>query len=159
MQSKPASFRLPPWVVILVGTALVTWVTFGRFLFDKNGPFTIVYVLLIAIPVFLLHLLIAHNLTLVYRSGYTVRRATVGSLLMAWLCFSLLGFVIPDRPVDSLETILSGASEPLLGLAIGIANPLGIIGIALTVTAFLFSRTDAVGGKPTEDDLLDAAGY
>lgn len=159
MQSKPAPFRLPPWVVTLVGTALVSWVTFGRFFFDKNGPFTIVYVVLIAIPVFLLHLLITHNFMTVYRLGHRVRRATVATLFTAWLCFALLGFVIPDRPVDSLETILTGATEPMLGLAIGIANPLGIIGIALTVTAFLFSRTDASGGKPTEDELLDAAGY
>ncbi len=159
MQSKPASFRFPAWAVVLIGTVLISWVTFGRFLFDKNGPVTIVYVLLIAIPVFLLHLLIAHNLTIVHRLGHSVRRASVTTLSTAWLCFALLGFVIPDRPVDSLETILSGSSEPLLGLAIGIANPLGIIGIALTVTAFLFSRTDAAGGKPTEDELLDAAGY
>lgn len=159
MQAKPAPFQLPAMLVVFMGTLVSLWVAVGRALFDKMGSLTVVYVILVAIPVFLLHLFIARNLARVKVAGHVQRRATVNSLVTAWLCLVLFGLTLPDRPRASLETILTSDIEPWTGMAVGIANPLGIIGIALTVAALFLSRTDVLGLKPSEDDLLDAAGY
>lgn len=159
MQKKSAPFQLPPVLVAMMGVVMASWVSFGRHLFDKGGPFTIVYVLLVGIPVVIMHLVIAKRLGRLARSAFQQSRATVTCLITAWVLFTGLGLTIPDRPISSLETIVTGASEPWLGMAIGIANPLGIIGLALTVAALLLSKRDLAGAQPTEDEILDAAGY
>ncbi|UUT35373.1 hypothetical protein [Microbacterium elymi] len=53
--------------------------------------------------------------------------------------------MIPDVTPDGLQTILTGAAEPGRGIAIGFANPLGVIMLVLAVIALVLATGDAKG--------------
>jgi hypothetical protein len=64
--------------------------------------------------------------------------------------------MIPDVTAHGLQTILTGSAEPGLGIAIGFANPLGVLMLVFAVAALILARGDAVGraDAPTEDELF-----
>lgn len=66
-------------------------------------------------------------------------------LIASWACGILLGLTIPDATEQGLQTILTGAEEPGLSIAIGIANPLGIIMLVTGIVALVLARGDAKG--------------
>ncbi len=155
---KKAPVILAPWFVLAVGLLLSAWVTYGRFLFDRGGSLTPIYAVLIGVPMVVLHAFVARAFGKVRRAGMGMRRATLNCLLTAWACFILLGLTIPDRPHESLETIVTGSHDLWVGMAIGIANPAGIIGMGLTVATLILALGDARGPRLSEDEILDAQG-
>jgi hypothetical protein len=70
---------------------------------------------------------------------------TVAMLVVSWVCGILLGLMIPDVTALGLQTILTGPHEPGLGIAIGVANPLGIIMLLTGIIALVLARGDAKG--------------
>lgn len=137
--------------VLLVGLVVALWIVFGRFLFGAGGDLTVVY-LAIGVIVIVLHVFIARALARTAKRGFTVRSATRGTLIGAWGCGILLGLTLPDLTPDGLQTVISGTQQPALDVAIGVANPAGIIMIALTIIALVLASQDANGPRPTEDD-------
>ncbi|MEJ1089598.1 hypothetical protein WDU99_14870 [Microbacterium sp. Mu-80] len=137
--------------VLLVGFAIALWIVFGRFLFGAGGELTVVY-LAIGLIVLVLHVFIARALSRTASRGFPVRPATRGTLIAAWGCGILLGLTIPDITAKGMQTIISGAQQPALDVAIGVANPAGIIMMALTIISLVLANQDAQGPRPTEDD-------
>lgn len=137
--------------VLLAGAVLALWIVFGRFLFGAGGELTVVY-LAIGVIVLVLHVFISRALSRTASRGFPVRPATRGTLIAAWGCGILLGLTLPDLTPDGLQTIISGTQQPALDVAIGVANPAGIIMIALTIIALVLASQDANGPRPSEDD-------
>lgn len=137
--------------VLLVGVVLALWIVFGRFLFGVGGELVVPY-LLIGVLVVALHIPLGRAVTRMTNRGFTLRPSTRGSLIAAWGCGILLGLTIPDITPDGLQTIISGTQQPTLDVAIGVANPAGIIMIAFTCIALVLASQDAHGPRPTEDD-------
>ncbi|MGF2949439.1 hypothetical protein [Microbacterium alcoholitolerans] len=137
--------------VLLVGVALALWIAFGRFLFGAGGELTVAY-LLIGVLVLVLHIFISRALARTAKRGFTVRPSTRGTLIGAWGCGILLGLTIPDITADGMQTIVSGTQQPALDVAIGIANPAGIVMAALTIIALVLASQDANGPRPSEDE-------
>jgi len=135
----------PALAVIFVGLLLAAWVSVGRALFGIAGDLTQVYVFTLGLFVFLLHAFIAEALLRTAQHGYRARPATVAMLFASWACGVLLGLTIPDATAQGLQTILTGAEEPGLSIAIGIANPLGIIMVVTGIVALVLARGDAMG--------------
>lgn len=138
--------------VILIGVALAAWIVFGRFLFGIGGELTLAYSL-IGVFVVALHVFIGRALARTAARGFTTRASTRGTLMAAWGCGILLGLTIPDLTRGGLHTILSGDTEPGLGVAIGVANPAGIVMIALTIIALVLATQDSRGPWPAEEEL------
>ncbi|WP_417562598.1 hypothetical protein [Microbacterium sp.] len=146
---------LPGYLIVVVGLVLALWIAFGRVLFGVAGELTVVYALTIAPLLVVLHLFIAQGVLRTARRGYRSRRATFGTLYASWGCAVLLGLLIPDLTSTGLQTVLTGGSEPALGIAIGFANPIGIIMFVFAVAALILARGDANGRAdlPTEEEL------
>lgn len=140
--------------VLLAGVVLALWIVVGRFLFGIGGGLTFAY-LLVGILIVILHVYIGRAIARTSARGFTLRPATRGTLIAAWGCGVLLGLTLPDLTPDGLQTILTGARQPGLEVAIGLANPAGILTIAFTIIALVLARQDANGPRPHEDDLLD----
>lgn len=138
--------------VLLAGVAIAAWIVFGRFLFGVGGELTLAY-LPIGVLVVVLHAFIGRALSRTAARGFTPRRSTWGTLITAWGCGILLGLTIPDVTETGLQTILTGAAQPWLDVAIGVANPAGIIMIAFTIIALVLASQDAHGPRPVEDDF------
>lgn len=143
------------WVVP-VGLFLAAWVVVGRGLFGLLGDFTGLYVGILGVPMTALHILIARGMRRTAGQGFVTRPRTFLTLGVAWLLFLLLGFTIPDRVDGSVHSVLTGDTPGVVGMAIGISNPLGIIGTALLVACVICTVFDARGPHQSEDDLLDA---
>jgi len=139
--------------VLLVGLALALWIVAGRFLFGIGGGLTFAY-LLIGILIATLHALISRAVRRVGERGFSLRPATRGTLIASWGCGALLGLTIPDLTPDGLQTILTGSTQPWLEVAIGVANPAGILTIAFSIIALVLASQDARGPRPHEDDLV-----
>src|SRR5690606_37090628 len=135
----------PALAVIFVGLLLAAWVSVGRALFGIAGDLTQVYVFTLGLVIFLLHAFIAEALLRAAQHGYRARPATVAMLISSWACGLFLGLTIPDATAQGLQTILTGAEEPGLSIAIGIANPLGIIMVVTGIVALVLARGDAMG--------------
>lgn len=138
--------------VLLIGVALAAWIVFGRFLFGIGGELTLAYGLIGAL-VAVLHVFIGRALARTAARGFPTRGATRGTLIAAWGCGVLLGLTIPDLTRRGLQTIISGDTEPGLGVAIGVANPAGIIMTALTIIALVLATQDSRGPRPADEDL------
>lgn len=138
-------------VVLVAGTVLALWIVLGRFLFGAGGELVTAYVM-IGVVVIVLHIFIARAIARTADRGFTLRPSTRGTLIGAWACGILLGLTIPDITPDGLQTIISGTRQPALDVAVGVANPAGIIMIALTITALVLASQDANGPRPTEDE-------
>jgi hypothetical protein len=135
----------PAVLVLLVGLLVAAWVSVGRAFFGIAGELTQVYVFTLGLVVFLLHAFIAEALLRAAQHGHRTRTATVAMLVASWACGILLGLVIPDATAQGLQTILTGAEEPGLSIAIGVANPLGIIMLVTAIVALVLARGDAKG--------------
>lgn len=141
---KPRSIA-PALLVIVAGLLLAAWVSAGRALFGIAGDLTQVYLFTLGLAIFLLHAFIAEALLRAAQHGYRARPATVAMLIASWACGILLGLTIPDATDRGLQTILTGAEEPGLSIAIGVANPLGIIMLVTAIVALVLARGDAKG--------------
>ncbi|WP_198295536.1 hypothetical protein [Diaminobutyricimonas sp. LJ205] len=137
--------------VFLAGVALALWIVFGRFLFGVGGELTPIY-LLIGIVIVFLYAFIGQAMARAATRGYLTRRATLVTLIAAWGCGILLGLTIPDVTPDGLQTVISGTAEPWRGIAIGLANPAGIITVALSIAALVLANQDARGPRPSDDE-------
>ncbi|QAY61914.1 hypothetical protein ET475_15825 [Microbacterium protaetiae] len=145
------------WGVVVgaVGIVLAAWIAFGRALFGVAGSLTPVYALTLGIVVVVLHLFIAQGFIRTAQRGFGHRTATYGTLFASWGCAIALGLLIPDITADGLQTILTGTGEPGRGIAIGFANPIGIIMIVFAAIALVLARGDALGradAPPEEED-------
>jgi len=140
-----------------LGVLAALWVVLGRGLFGPLGSLTVIYALILGLPILVLHALIARALARTARAGFVTRRATWLTVATAWLCFTVLGLTIPDRIDGVLHTLVTGSQQPGLGLAIGIANPMGIIGIGLCVASLILAVSDSRGPRKSEDEILDEA--
>lgn len=138
-------------LVAAAGVLLAVWVVFGRFLFGAGGDLTPVY-LLLGVLIVTLHAFIGLALVRTAHGGYRTRGATVGTLVAAWVCGILLGLTIPDITPLGLQTAITGAHEPWRGIAIGLANPAGIVMIALIIAALVLANQDARGPRPSDDE-------
>ncbi len=138
------------------GLLFAAWVVYGRGLFGLLGSFTTLYVPLLGVPIIVLHLLIARNIARTTRAGHPTQPRTLIVMSGAWLCFTLLGFLIPDRIDGTLHSVLTGDTPGRIGMAIGFSNPMGIIGIGLCVATIICAYFDARGPQPEEDELYEA---
>ncbi|GAA3934614.1 hypothetical protein [Microbacterium soli] len=137
-------------LLLLTGVALALWVVLGRFLFGIGGDLTLPY-LALGVPVAVLFVFIGRAHDRILARGFTTRPATWGALVAAWGSGVLLGLTLPDTTPDGMQTILSGARQPWLDVAIGIANPAATIMIAFTIIALVLAVQDARGPRPVED--------
>lgn len=103
-----------------------------------------------------LHFLIARGLRRTQLSGFPTQRRTYVTLCVAWVLFLILGFTIPDKVDGSVHSILTGDTPGVVGMAIGISNPLGIIGTGLLVACIICAVFDARGPHQSEDEILDS---
>lgn len=145
----------PYLVLVLVGLALAAWVVCGRALFGILGEFTQLYVLLLGVPIIVLHVLIARAVTRTTLAGFPIRLRTKWTLLAAWACLLLLGFTIPDRVNGTVHSILTGDIPGVVGMAIGISNPLGIVGVGLLVASLMCAIFDKKSSEYCEDEVID----
>ncbi|WP_333812775.1 hypothetical protein [Timonella senegalensis] len=144
-------------LVLVMGVLASTWVVFGRGIVGNLGSLTLIYVFLLGLPILVLHILVARAMARTAAAEHSTRPWTFIALVLAWVCFTMLGLLIPDRLDDgSLQTMLTGNTDPWTGFAIGIANPMGIIGIALCVASLIMAIADSRGPRLTEDELLDS---
>lgn len=139
-------------VVAGAGVLLAAWVVFGRSVFGVGGSLTVTYALTIGVVLVVLHFFIGRGILRTARRGYRTRRATVGTVIAAWGCGILLGLMIPDLTPIGLQTILTGPSEPGLGIAIGVSNPLGIVMLVMSITALVLATVDSKGGPKVLDE-------
>lgn len=134
------------------GVVLAAWVAGGRILFGVAGSLTLTYTLTIGVALVVLHFFVGLAIFRTARRGYRTRPATMGTILSAWGCGIMLGLTIPDITAIGPQTILTGPTEPGLGIVIGLSNPLGIIMLSLSVTALVLANIDAKGGPRVLDE-------
>nr|WP_274638328.1 hypothetical protein [Microbacterium bovistercoris] len=127
------------------GVVLAAWIAFGRALFGIAGELTLVYALTLGVIYAVLQVFLGRSVARTAQRGHRLRGATLGTLFASWGCAVLLGLMIPDVTPDGLQTILTGAAEPGRGIAIGFANPLGVIMLVLAVIALVLATSDAKG--------------
>ena len=135
----------PAMLVVFAGLVIAAWVSVGRLLFGVAGELTQLYTFSLGLFIFLLHAFIAEALLRAAQLGYRTRPATLAMLFASWACGILLGLMIPDVTPLGLQTILTGAIEPGLGIAIGVANPLAVIMVVTGIVALVLARGDAKG--------------
>jgi hypothetical protein len=142
-------------LIVVAGVVLAAWVALGRAPFGIAGHLTPVYALTLGTVLVVLNLFVARGVVRTGRAGHRHRGATFGTLFASWGCAILLGLLIPDDTPDGLQTILTGAAEPGRGIAIGFANPLGVIMLVFGVLAAVLARGDSLGraDAPHEEDL------
>jgi hypothetical protein len=131
--------------VIIAGIAVAGWISFGRHLFGIGGDFTITYASTLGVIFAVIVALAGLAVWRTARRGFQTRIATRALLIASGMCGFLLGLTIPDSTPRGLQTIISGPTEPALGIAIGIANPLGVVGIATAIIALVFASKDSFG--------------
>ncbi|HEY5221652.1 MAG TPA: hypothetical protein VIJ18_01165 [Microbacteriaceae bacterium] len=147
-----------PGILIIVGGLLVAaWIAVGRFPFGVEGSLTPLY-LFIGLVIAALQVAAGRALIRGARAGYAARGWTIAILLSSWAFGILCGLTLPDATPSGLQTIVSGAHEPGLGIAIGVTNPAGMVCAILSVAAVILAYRDARGGRPIydEDAALDA---
>lgn len=131
--------------VIVAGIAVAGWISFGRHLFGVGGDLTIAYAATLGLTFAVLLVLTGLAVRRTARRGFDTRALTQAMLIASGVCGLLLGLTIPDSTPQGLQTIISGPAEPALGIAIGIANPLGVVGIATAIIALVLAIGDSRG--------------
>lgn len=139
-------------LVIIGGILLAAWVSAGRALFGVAGDLTPVYIITLGFAIAVLHFFVGRSLLRAARRGHRIRPITLVQLAFSWICGVLLGLMIPDITAEGLQTIVSGTTEPALGIAVGIANPLGIICLGTAIVALVLARQDAHGRRPVAEE-------
>lgn len=132
-------------VAIAAGIAVAGWVSFGRHLFGIAGDLTVIYATTLGVAFAILLVLVGLALRRADLRGFSTRPITHAMLISSGICAFLLGLTIPDSTPEGLQTIVSGPNEPALGIAIGIANPLGVIGIATGIIALVLAVKESRG--------------
>ena len=132
-------------VVASAGIAVAGWVSFGRDLFGIGGGLTLVYAATLGLAFAALFVITGLAVRRTALRGFQTRAMTHTMLIASGGCAFLLGLTLPDTTPIGLQTIISGPSEPTLGIAIGIANPLGVIGIATVIIALVLAIRDSRG--------------
>jgi hypothetical protein len=138
--------------VIVGGLILASWICFGRFLFGVGGSLTPIYVVTIGFLVGTLHFFAGRAIRRTARRGRRTRPATIAMICIAWFTGILLGLMIPDLTAAGLQSIVSGSTEPGLGIAIGLANPLGIVCLATSIVALVLANGDLKDRPHLEED-------
>ena len=138
--------------ITLGGLVLALWICFGRFLFGVGGSLTPIYVVTIGFLVATLQFFAGRAISRTARLGRRTRPSTIAMICIAWFCGILLGLMIPDMTAAGLQTILSGATEPGLSIAVGLANPLGIICLATSIAALVLANGDLKDRPALEED-------
>lgn len=144
--------RMPALLVIVGGLVLAAWVSFGRYLFGVGGELTPWFVVGIGVPIAALYLFSGRAIMRTARFGRRTRPSTVVMLAVSAACGILLGFMIPDITPAGLQTIVSGAEEPGLSIAVGVANPLGVICLAAAIAALVLAHGDTKERVVVEED-------
>jgi hypothetical protein len=139
-------------VVAFGGVILAAWVAGGRALFGVSGSLAVTYALTIGVVLVVLHFFVGRAILRTARRGYRTRPSTRATIIAAWGCGILLGFMIPDITPLGLQTILTGASEPGLGIVIGLSNPLGIIMVVMSISSLVLATIDSKGGPRVVDE-------
>jgi hypothetical protein len=139
-------------VVACGGVILAAWVAGGRALFGVSGSLAVTYALTIGVVLVVLHFFVGRAILRTARRGYRTRPSTRATIIVAWGCGILLGFMIPDITALGLQTILTGASEPGLGIVIGLSNPLGIIMVVMSISSLVLATIDSKGGPRVVDE-------
>ncbi|MBH0083649.1 hypothetical protein [Salinibacterium sp. SWN167] len=142
--STPGSGRAGV-AAIVCGVAVAGWVSFGRHLFGIGGDLTIIYATTLGVLFGVLLVLIGLAMRRTELRGFETRALTHTMLIASGVCAFLLGLTIPDSTPIGLQTIISGPNEPALGIAIGIANPLGVVGLATAIIALVLAVKDSRG--------------
>lgn len=132
-------------VVIVAGIAVAGWISFGRHLFGSGGDLTVPYAATLGVVFAVLFVVSGVSVRRTARRGFSTRAMTHAQLIASGVCAFLLGLTIPDSTPGGLQTIISGSTEPALGIAIGIANPLGVIGITAAIIALVLAIKDSRG--------------
>jgi hypothetical protein len=141
----PSRSIVPALLVAFAGLLLAAWIAVGRLLFGVAGELTQVYTFTLGLVIVVLHAFIAEALARTAQNGYRTRPATIGMLGASWALGIVLGLMIPDVTPLGLQTILTGPNEPGLSIAVGVANPLGIIMLVTASVALGLARGDAKG--------------
>lgn len=131
--------------VMVSGIAVAGWISFGRHLFGIGGDLTVVYAATLGATFAVLLVLAGAAVRRTELRGYRTRPLTHAMLIASGVCAVLFGLTIPDITPAGLQTIISGPNEPALGIAIGVANPLGVVGIATAIIALVLAIRDARG--------------
>ncbi|TFD49579.1 hypothetical protein E3T55_10895 [Cryobacterium frigoriphilum] len=132
-------------VVVVAGIAVAAWISFGRHLFGIGGDLTIIYAATLGVIFAALLVITGLAVGRSARRGFETRAITYAFLVASVVSGILLGLTLPDSTPRGFQTIISGPTEPGLGIAIGIANPLGVIGIATAIIALVLSIRDSRG--------------
>ncbi|EPR75513.1 hypothetical protein ADILRU_2056 [Leifsonia rubra CMS 76R] len=132
-------------VAVVAGLAVAGWISFGRYLFGIGGDLTITYTVTLGLTYGVLLSLAGLAMRRTALRGFPTRAMTHAQLIASGVCAFLLGLTIPDSTPGGLQTIISGPTEPALGIAIGIANPLGVVGIVTAIIALVLATTDSRG--------------
>jgi hypothetical protein len=132
-------------LVVVAGVAVAAWISFGRHVFGIGGDLTIIYAATLGVIFAALLGFTGLAVRRTARRGFDTRATTYAFLIAAGVSGLLLGLTLPDSTPRGLQTIISGPTQPGLDIAIGIANPLGVIGIATAIIALVLSIRDARG--------------
>ena len=138
--------------IIVAGIVLAAWVAGGRALFGIAGGLTPVYICTLGFAIAVLHFFIGLAFMRAAKLGHRIRPITIVQLAFSWACGLLLGLTIPDVTDAGLQTIVSGATEPGLSIAVGVANPLGIICLGTAIAALVLAGRDARGIRPVIEE-------
>lgn len=144
--------RMSGLIVIAGGLALAAWVSFGRYLFGVGGELTPWFAVGIGVPIAALYFFVGRAIMRTARFGRRTRPSTVVMLVISVACGILLGFMIPDVTPLGLQTILSGPAEPGLSVAVGVANPLGVVCLAAAIAALVLAHGDTKERIVVEED-------
>lgn len=150
-EATRAPMSVAPGILIILGGLLVAaWIGVGRFPFGVAGSLTPLYVF-IGLIVAGLQVATGRALIRGARAGYQAHGWTIAIVLSSWAFGILCGLTLPDATPAGMQTILTGAQEPGLGIAIGVTNPAGMICVILSVAAVILAYRDARGGRPIYD--------
>lgn len=155
---RGAGARVKSAVVLIIGVVLAAWMSAGRWLFGLGGSLTWWYVPAIGLTYVLVHMWIAHRLTVTARRGRHTGRATYVSLILSWVSAVGFGLTVPDNVNGTLVSILSSGSgsDFSIGMSIALCNPLGIVAFTIAGIAVAFAYGDARDPKPEEDEYDDS---
>jgi hypothetical protein len=141
--------------VVSAGIAVAGWVAFGRDLFGIGGDLTVVYAATLGVVFAVLFVSTGLAIRNTSLRGFSSRAMTQAMLIASGVCAFLLGLTLPDNTPIGLQTIISGPHEPALGIAIGIANPLGVIGVTTGIIALVLAIRDSRGRITLVEEWTD----
>ena len=137
---------------------MALWMGAGRSLFGIGGELTGWYLMLIAAPYVLLHLLATFRFSVAERRGRPLKRAALGTIWLSWACAIGFGFTVPDLIDGEFVTIVGKFGGPVAQeMAIALCNPFGIMAFALIIASIAFAIASGMPPRPDEDAILDAA--